>query len=120
MACKARQKTAFDAEVALWKHEDTVVREALPDTDEAADLVEDETLVAAHMCGSVWKVPVTVGQSVAAGDTLVIIEAMKMELAVIAPAAGVLRAIRCTPGKQVNSGDALVALAEETVSAPVL
>ncbi|MBZ0076826.1 urea carboxylase [Bordetella hinzii] len=119
-AFQARQKTAFDAEVALWKHEDTVVREALPDPDEAAALAEDETLVAADMCGSVWKVPVAVGQSVAAGDTLVIIEAMKMELAVIAPAAGVVRAIRCTPGKQVNSGDALIVLAEESVSAPVL
>ncbi len=119
-AFQARQKTAFDAEVALWKHEDTAVREPLPDTDEAAALAEDETLVAADMCGSVWKVPVAVGQSVAAGDTLVIIEAMKMELAVIAPAAGVVRAIRCAPGKQVNSGDALVVLAEETVSAPVL
>ncbi|OZI71209.1 urea carboxylase [Bordetella genomosp. 12] len=118
-AFQARQKSAFDAEVALWKHEDTAVPQRLPDMTEEGALAADETLVAADMCGSVWKVPVSVGQSVAAGDTLVIIEAMKMELAVIAPAAGVVRAIRCVPGKQVNSGDALVVLAEETVSEPV-
>ena len=59
------------------------------------------------------KVPVEVGQSVSAGDTLVVVEAMKMELSVIAPAAGVVTAIRCVPGKPVNAGDPLVVLAED-------
>ena len=48
-----------------------------------------------------------------AGDTLVVVEAMKMELSVIAPAAGVVTAIRCVPGKPVNAGDPLVVLAED-------
>ena len=52
-------------------------------------------------------------QSVSAGDTLVVVEAMKMELSVIAPAAGVVTAIRCVPGKPVNAGDPLVVLAED-------
>ena len=78
-----------------------------------AELREGERLVSADMCGNVWKVPVEVGQSVSAGDTLVVVEAMKMELSVIAPAAGVVTAIRCVPGKPVNAGDPLVVLAED-------
>ncbi|MDQ8032587.1 MAG: biotin/lipoyl-containing protein, partial [Bordetella sp.] len=76
------------------------------------------SLVAADMCGSVWKIPVQVGQTVEAGETLVVVEAMKMELAVAAPVAGVVSAIHCAPGRQVDSGDPLVVLAE-TVSATV-
>jgi len=117
-AFQARQKTAFDAEVALWKHEDTqAVPEAAPETGEIP-LAEGERLVAADMCGSVWKIPVQVGQAVEAGETLVVVEAMKMELAVAAPVAGVVSAIHCAPGRQVDSGDPLVVLAE-TVSATV-
>ena len=66
--------------------------EAAPEAQ--AELREGERLVSADMCGNVWKVPVEVGQSVSAGDTLVVVEAMKMELSVIAPAAGVVTAIR--------------------------
>ena len=85
--------------------------EAAPEAQ--AELREGERLVSADMCGNVWKVPVEVGQSVSAGDTLVVVEAMKMELSVIAPAAGVVTAIRCVPGKPVNAGDPLVVLAED-------
>ncbi|WP_241063603.1 acetyl-CoA carboxylase biotin carboxyl carrier protein subunit, partial [Achromobacter xylosoxidans] len=76
-------------------------------------LRDGERLVSADMCGNVWKIPVQVGQSVAAGDTLVVVEAMKMELSVIAPVSGTVAAIRCVPGKPVNTGDALVVLAED-------
>ena len=113
-AFQTRQKSAFDAEVALWRSEDVAPPpgpEAAPEAQ--AELREGERLVSADMCGNVWKVPVEVGQSVSAGDTLVVVEAMKMELSVIAPAAGVVTAIRCVPGKPVNAGDPLVVLAED-------
>ncbi|CUI79747.1 urea carboxylase [Achromobacter xylosoxidans] len=112
-AFQARQKSAFDAEVALWKHEDVAAppAEAAPELEIA--LRDGERLVSADMCGNVWKIPVQVGQSVAAGDTLVVVEAMKMELSVIAPVSGTVAAIRCVPGKPVNAGDALVVLAED-------
>ena len=48
-----------------------------------------------------------------AGDTLVVVEAMKMELSVIAPASGTVSAIRCVPGKPVNAGDPLVVITED-------
>ncbi|MEN5066350.1 urea carboxylase [Achromobacter aegrifaciens] len=114
-AFQTRQKGAFDAEVALWKTEDAAVEQAAagPEPEAEAALREGESLVSADMCGNVWKIPVQVGQSVSAGDTLVVVEAMKMELSVIAPASGTVVAIRCVPGKPVNAGDPLIVLAED-------
>ena len=67
--------------------------------------------VPAHITGTVWKVEVTVGQTVAAGDVLVILESMKMEMPVEAPEAGTVKEIRCQPSQPVNEGDVLVVLA---------
>jgi urea carboxylase len=110
---QTRQKSAFDAEVALWKTEDAVVEHAVAEPEAETTLRDGERLVSADMCGNIWKIPVQVGQSVSAGDTLVVVEAMKMELSVIAPAAGTVTAIRCVPGKPVNAGDPLIVLAED-------
>ncbi|WMR31380.1 acetyl-CoA carboxylase biotin carboxyl carrier protein subunit, partial [Metapseudomonas otitidis] len=63
-----------------------------------------------RMCGSVWKVLVEPGQHVEAGTPLLVVEAMKMELAVTAPVSGRVKAVRCQPGKAVTPGDALLLL----------
>jgi acetyl-CoA carboxylase biotin carboxyl carrier protein len=67
--------------------------------------------VPAHITGTVWKVEVSVGQKVAAGDVLVILESMKMEMPIEAPDAGTVKEIRCQPTQPVNEGDVLVVLA---------
>lgn len=66
--------------------------------------------VAAHITGTVWKIEVKVGQAVKEGETLVILESMKMEMPVEAPSAGTVREIRCAETKSVNEGDVLVVL----------
>jgi acetyl-CoA carboxylase biotin carboxyl carrier protein len=66
--------------------------------------------VPAHITGTVWKVEVSVGQKVAAGDVLVILESMKMEMPIEAPDAGTVKEIRCQPSQPVNEGDVLVVL----------
>ena len=66
--------------------------------------------VPAHITGTVWKVEVSVGQKVAAGDVLVILESMKMEMPVEAPDAGTVKEIRCQPNQPVNEGDVVVVL----------
>jgi acetyl-CoA carboxylase biotin carboxyl carrier protein len=66
--------------------------------------------VPAHITGTVWKIEVKVGQTVAAGDTLVILESMKMEMPVEAPQAGSVKEIRCKETQPVNEGDVLVVL----------
>ena len=66
--------------------------------------------VPAHITGTVWKIEVKVGQSVGAGETLVILESMKMEMPVEAPQAGAVKEIRCKETQAVNEGDVLVVL----------
>jgi acetyl-CoA carboxylase biotin carboxyl carrier protein len=64
--------------------------------------------VEAHITGTVWKIECQVGQSVDEGDTLVILESMKMEMPVEAEDAGTVKEIRCEEGQSVSEGDTLV------------
>ncbi|MDG9928584.1 MULTISPECIES: urea carboxylase [unclassified Pseudomonas] len=108
-AFQARQKAAFDAEVQLWQDDDPAAAAPLAVAQEDdGDL--DGHLVSADMCGSVWKVLVEPGQHVEAGTPLLVVEAMKMELAVTAPVSGIVKSVRCAPGKAVTPGDALLLL----------
>lgn len=66
--------------------------------------------VAAHITGTVWKIEVKVGQAVNEGDTLVILESMKMEMPVEALTGGTVKEIRCAEAQAVNEGDVLVVL----------
>jgi acetyl-CoA carboxylase biotin carboxyl carrier protein len=68
------------------------------------------TDVPAHITGTVWKIEKKVGDAVGAGDVLVILESMKMELPVEAPAAGKVAEIRCKEGQAVTEGEVLVVL----------
>ena len=66
----------------------------------------------AAMPGRVLDVLVRAGDAVHKGDTLVLLEAMKMELRIAAPADGVVTAVHCTPGAVVERGQVLVEVAE--------
>jgi len=68
--------------------------------------------VTAEVGGNVWKVLVKPGQSVAEGDTLVILECMKMEVPVVAPVAGTVTEIHVAEGGAVEEGGPIAAIAE--------
>jgi acetyl-CoA carboxylase biotin carboxyl carrier protein len=68
------------------------------------------TEVPAHITGTVWKIEKKVGDAVAAGDILVILESMKMEMPVEAPVAGTVTEIRCKETQAVNEGDVLAVI----------
>jgi acetyl-CoA carboxylase biotin carboxyl carrier protein len=68
------------------------------------------TNVEAHITGTVWKVEVSVGDRVDEGDTVVILESMKMEMPVEAEDPGTVTEIRCEEGQSVQEGDVLVVL----------
>ena len=66
--------------------------------------------VRSEITGSVWKVEVAVGQSVAEGDTLVIVESMKTEIPISAPAAGVVAEIFVAEGEPVADDQVVIHL----------
>ena len=66
--------------------------------------------VEAHITGTVWKIEVNVGDTVAEGDTVVILESMKMEMPVEAEDAGTVKEISVEEGQAVSEGDTLVVL----------
>lgn len=66
--------------------------------------------VRAEMVANVLRLEVAEGVAVHAGDTLVLLESMKMEIPVLAEVDGVVSAVRVTPGTVVQEGDVLVVL----------
>jgi acetyl-CoA carboxylase biotin carboxyl carrier protein len=66
--------------------------------------------IEAHITGNVWKIEVGVGDTVEDGDTVVILESMKMEIPVEAEDGGTVREILCEEGQSVSEGDTLVVL----------
>ena len=69
-----------------------------------------ETAVNSPMPGNIFKVECAVGQSVKAGDVLIVLEAMKMEIEVSAPVDGTVKSISAVVGSTVNTDDLLVTL----------
>jgi acetyl-CoA carboxylase biotin carboxyl carrier protein len=77
-----------------------------PDPEEQRDVANIE----AHITGTVWKIEVQLGDTVEEGDTVVILESMKMEMPVEAEDPGTVAEIRCEEGQAVSEGDTLVVL----------
>jgi acetyl-CoA carboxylase biotin carboxyl carrier protein len=68
---------------------------------------DDVANVTAEMVANVWRVMVAAGDKVAAGDFLVILESMKMEIPVESPIAGTVRELRVQEGGVVQEGDVI-------------
>ncbi|MFG1372029.1 urea carboxylase [Xanthobacter oligotrophicus] len=111
-AGKARQQAAFEAERARWKAEglDSFVVEDGAGPFSEGEMPDGCFGVSANVPGNVWKVLVEEETVVAAGETIAIIESMKMEISITAHAAGRVREIRAVPGRTVRSGDVVCVL----------
>lgn len=68
------------------------------------------TDICSEMTGSVWKILVEPGQQVNEGDTVIIIEAMKMEIPVVAMDSGTVAEILVKENDMVEDGDAVIRL----------
>jgi acetyl-CoA carboxylase biotin carboxyl carrier protein len=66
--------------------------------------------IEAHISGVVWKIECAVGDEVGAGEIVVVLESMKMEMPVEAEEPGRVTEILCTEGEKVNEGDPLIIL----------
>ena len=109
-AFRQRQRSAFDAERERWRAaglaETPIVETAA--RAEAPALPEDCVAITSPVSGSVWQIKVAAGQAVEKGDTLVIMEAMKMEIAVLADTAGTVHSIHGIAGAAAHAGDTLL------------
>ena len=117
-AFKTRQQASFNEERERWRASgqaeyasDLTVAEAAPDSE--LDLPENGRAIASHVAGNVWKVEAEEGAEVKQGDTLVIVESMKMEFAVLAPCDGRVHKVFCREGGQVSAGQDLLVVVSE-------
>ena len=69
--------------------------------------------VKAHITGTVWKIEVAAGAQVSEGDTVIILESMKMEMPVEAPCSGTIVEIKIKEGQPVNEEQVLAVIKEE-------
>jgi urea carboxylase len=111
---KERQQAAFEAERRRWKASGQIGYTAdlpAPHVEREAEQIHPGHVpVACPVSGSVWKISAALGQSVKAGDVLVTVESMKMELPVTAPVDGVVSQVRCAEGRAVTVAQTLVVL----------
>ena len=117
-AFKAQQQSAFEAERQRWLENGQLsfsaeargTSAALPD---GAALPPGSEAVESHVPGSVWKLEVKPGQSVKRGQTLLIVESMKMEITVEAPNDGVVVELLVGEGNPVAAGQRVAVLSRE-------
>jgi acetyl-CoA carboxylase biotin carboxyl carrier protein len=68
------------------------------------------TEIKAHITGTIWKIKAAPGDAVEEGDTLIIIESMKMEMPIEAQDPGTVKEVRCKEGQPVTEGDVLMTI----------
>jgi urea carboxylase len=110
-AFKAKQQAAFEAERERWAADNLHIEDIdnvdfLPD-EESFDLPPNSQVVAAHVPANVWQILVEKGAEVREGDRLIILESMKMEIAITALFSGTVIEVLCTQGHMVSAGQAL-------------
>jgi urea carboxylase len=112
---KARQQAAFEAERERWAaagQADYVSDSGNVEESQDSDAVPlGSHAVRSPVTANVWRIVVSAGQRVEAGEKLMILEAMKMEIAVTAPVAGEVAEIRCREGALVMAGAVLGVIA---------
>lgn len=91
-----------------WIWLDGHLFEIAPASTTRARVPHDDDALMPQMSAKVIRVLVTAGQAVALGETLVVLEAMKMEMPVRAPRAGVVKKVNCVEGDLVQPGTPVV------------
>jgi len=115
-AFRTQQRAAFAAERQRWIDSGQAhfnSEEVLADLGEDAPLAAGQHSIDSHIAGNLWQVQVEEGSAVKAGDVLVILESMKMEIPLLAPRDGVVREVRVQPGSPVRAGQRVAVLEED-------
>jgi len=117
---KARQQAAFEAERERWNHSSqaavaSVSGKALSQGAAASEAEVPEIpvgciSVSSPITGNVWQIAVEAGARVKAGDELIVVEAMKMEIPIAADETGEIVEVRCERGRTIYAGETLLVL----------
>ena len=116
-AFKKHQQAAFEAERERWAAAGQAEFIEAPEASGPAsedDVPDGCSPVRSPISASVWNVSVAAGQRVEAGQKLMVLEAMKTEIAVTAPKAGIVHSLACAAGALVWAGQTLLLLDEVT------
>ncbi|MDJ0041207.1 urea carboxylase [Pantoea allii] len=117
-AFRDHQRQAFNAERDRWiasgqAHFDS--QEIVADEVGDAPLQPGEQGVESPVSGNLWQVQTTVGSRVRAGDVLVVLESMKMEIPLLAPCDGVIQQVNVQPGSAVRAGQCVAVIIEDNI-----
>ncbi len=109
------QKAAFQAEREEWERTGQANFSAEQHSTGSGERLEQTIGVGClgietPVSGSVWKQAVSAGMEVCEGDTLIIMESMKTEIAVPSPCSGIVEEILCAEGEHINAGGLLASL----------
>ncbi|WP_432463320.1 urea carboxylase [Agarivorans sp. QJM3NY_33] len=110
---KKTQQQAFEAERQRWEetgqaHFSSELLEQTPMQESV--LKASELGIDSHVAGNLWQLMVAPGQQVKAGQVVAVLEAMKMELEVLAPQSGTITQLNLNQGSQVQAGQRLMVL----------
>jgi urea carboxylase len=122
-AFKEKQQTAFEAEREHWRstgQAEWVSEEAVPNAGAEKELPAGSQYLSAVVPGSVWKVVAQPGDALAEGDTVAILESMKMEIPLTATSAGVLVEWLVDEGKPVAAGQHIAVFREANQASELL
>jgi urea carboxylase len=118
-AFKKHQQSAFEAERERWAAAGQAEYIEPPEDSGPApdaDVPDGCSPVRSPISASVWNVAVEAGQRVQAGQKLIVLEAMKTEIAVTAPRAGIIESLACAAGALVWAGQILLLLRGEATA----
>lgn len=112
-----KRQQAFDAELQRWIESGQIHFQSegdfLHEEAEEEAVPENCLVVESPVAGNIWKVQVQGGEYVNAGDCVMVLESMKMEIEVCVPESGHIYAINRTEGQQVTAGQALIILQKD-------
>lgn len=115
---QSHREAAFDAELNHWKDTGQLTFEPI-ETNQAEQtewvIPENCSAIDSPVSGNVWQCQVKQGQSVKAGDVLMILESMKMEIEIHATQDGIVKNILLEQGHAVNAGQALVIIEDDAL-----
>ncbi|ASK33171.1 urea carboxylase (plasmid) [Alcanivorax sp. N3-2A] len=110
-----KRNRAFDEELQRWVESGQINFESQQDLNtDQGDALPEGTPVESPTAGNIWKLEVAEGDTVAEGQVVAVLESMKMEIEVLAPHAGTVLHIARQEGQQINAGQAVMVLGNES------